>query len=171
MLGRLCTTVFALLVGAYTSFVSLATKGMCHLSASKPCMWIPLLGYRGCGKCYLDVLLPQGMCHLHASQIVHGDLKPQNVLLKSSRSDRRGFIAKVSSTWAACGGGTVVGSMWAAQTQTGMRGMAVSYDQRTRLRWPATVNVCRNSVSVCVAPPQPRPQSLAQLPHVAPRAF
>ncbi|EFJ50029.1 hypothetical protein VOLCADRAFT_58768, partial [Volvox carteri f. nagariensis] len=38
----------------------------------------------------------QGMCHLHASQIVHGDLKPANVLLKSSRSDRRGFIAKVA---------------------------------------------------------------------------
>ncbi|KXZ47521.1 hypothetical protein GPECTOR_34g680 [Gonium pectorale] len=37
----------------------------------------------------------QGMCHLHASQIVHGDLKPGNVLLKSSRADRRGFVAKV----------------------------------------------------------------------------
>ncbi|KAG2495432.1 hypothetical protein HYH03_006379 [Edaphochlamys debaryana] len=40
--------------------------------------------------------IAQGMCHLHASQIVHGDLKPANVLLKSSRSDRRGFIAKVA---------------------------------------------------------------------------
>ncbi|PNG99789.1 Dual specificity protein kinase shkB, partial [Tetrabaena socialis] len=40
--------------------------------------------------------IAQGMCHLHASQIVHGDLKPANVLLKSSRADRRGFIAKVA---------------------------------------------------------------------------
>ncbi|GLI63433.1 hypothetical protein VaNZ11_006322 [Volvox africanus] len=40
--------------------------------------------------------IAQGMCHLHASQIMHGDLKPANVLLKSSRSDRRGFIAKVA---------------------------------------------------------------------------
>jgi serine/threonine protein kinase len=28
--------------------------------------------------------------------VTHGDIKPGNILLKSSRSDRRGFIAKVS---------------------------------------------------------------------------
>ena len=38
----------------------------------------------------------QGMCHLHACQIVHGDLKPCNVLVKGSRVDRRGFSVKVS---------------------------------------------------------------------------
>ncbi|GLC44332.1 hypothetical protein PLESTB_000481300 [Pleodorina starrii] len=38
----------------------------------------------------------QGMSHLHACRVVHGDLKPGNVLLMSSRADRRGFTAKVS---------------------------------------------------------------------------
>ena len=44
----------------------------------------------------LLICLLQGMCHLHASNIVHGDLKPGNVLLRSSRADRRGFVAKVA---------------------------------------------------------------------------
>ncbi|KAG2500059.1 hypothetical protein HYH03_002336 [Edaphochlamys debaryana] len=40
--------------------------------------------------------IAQGMSHLHACRVVHGDLKPGNVLLMSSRADRRGFTAKVS---------------------------------------------------------------------------
>lgn len=36
-----------------------------------------------------------GMQHLHNSNVMHGDLKPGNVLLTSARVDRRGFIAKV----------------------------------------------------------------------------
>ncbi|KAG2500749.1 hypothetical protein HYH03_001513 [Edaphochlamys debaryana] len=50
----------------------------------------------------------QGMCHLHALDIVHGDLKPSNVLLQSNAisvsgpkmrpwdHDTRGFTAKIS---------------------------------------------------------------------------
>ncbi len=35
------------------------------------------------------------MIHCHAANVVHGDLKPPNVLLARSRADRRGFTAKV----------------------------------------------------------------------------
>lgn len=34
--------------------------------------------------------------HLHAHQVIHGDLKSLNILLKRSATDPRGFIAKVS---------------------------------------------------------------------------
>lgn len=42
------------------------------------------------------------MIHCHAANVVHGDLKPANVLLARSRADRRGFTAKVRGnvgTW------------------------------------------------------------------------
>ena len=33
---------------------------------------------------------------LRSLGVVHGDLKPANVLLKTHRADRRGYIAKVA---------------------------------------------------------------------------
>ncbi len=36
-----------------------------------------------------------GMEYLHAAGILHGDLKPANVLLKSTSADRRGFLCKL----------------------------------------------------------------------------
>ena len=34
--------------------------------------------------------------HMHSLHLVHCDLKPQNVLLKSNPRDSRGFTAKLS---------------------------------------------------------------------------
>ena len=38
----------------------------------------------------------KGMDFIHNFGIIHGDLKPANVLLKTHRIDRRGYIAKVA---------------------------------------------------------------------------
>lgn len=46
-------------------------------------------------KSLIDVAT--GMHYLHAMGIVHGDLKPANVLLKSTVTDIRGFICKCAS--------------------------------------------------------------------------
>ncbi|KAG2486592.1 hypothetical protein HYH03_014762 [Edaphochlamys debaryana] len=39
--------------------------------------------------------LCRGMIHLHSVNVLHGDLKPANVLLAKSRADRRGFTVKL----------------------------------------------------------------------------
>lgn len=39
--------------------------------------------------------IASGLAYLHSLRLVHGDLKPQNILLKSSRSDPRGYACKI----------------------------------------------------------------------------
>ncbi|KAG2484981.1 hypothetical protein HYH03_016275 [Edaphochlamys debaryana] len=38
----------------------------------------------------------RGMVHLHRANVIHGDLKPANVLLAKSAADRRGFTVKIA---------------------------------------------------------------------------
>ena len=40
--------------------------------------------------------IAKGMDYIHSFGIIHGDLKLGNVLLKTHRVDRRGYVAKVS---------------------------------------------------------------------------
>ncbi len=42
----------------------------------------------------LDVV--SGMQYLHGLGLVHGDLKPANALLKSTVTDSRGFVVKLT---------------------------------------------------------------------------
>ena len=43
--------------------------------------------------CGLDLAL--GLDCMHQATIIHGDLKPANVMLKGTRNDRRGFVCKL----------------------------------------------------------------------------
>ncbi|GAX82044.1 hypothetical protein CEUSTIGMA_g9472.t1 [Chlamydomonas eustigma] len=40
--------------------------------------------------------LASGLAHLHSKNIIHGDLNPNNVLLKSDRNSNRGFVCKLA---------------------------------------------------------------------------
>ena len=55
--------------------------------------WAPRVALRALLRTAREVAT--AMAHLHACSVVHGDLRPHNVLLCSATLDRRGFTAKV----------------------------------------------------------------------------
>ncbi|KAG2489131.1 hypothetical protein HYH03_012357 [Edaphochlamys debaryana] len=61
--------------------------------ATDSVQWPPRVARRALVRTAAEVA--RALLHLHAGGIVHGDLKPGNVVLKASRTDRRGFTAKV----------------------------------------------------------------------------
>lgn len=51
------------------------------------------LPQRSLYRCLTDIAA--GMDYLHSLGVINGDLKPANVLLKSTHADARGFVCKV----------------------------------------------------------------------------
>ncbi|KXZ52656.1 hypothetical protein GPECTOR_9g701 [Gonium pectorale] len=64
------------------------------LFSAKPGHWSARVARRVLLRTAAEVV--RGMIHLHSVDVLHGDLKPANVLLGRSKKDRRGFEAKVA---------------------------------------------------------------------------
>jgi serine/threonine protein kinase len=64
-----------------------------QFKAADPAAGAPVCDMPAVLLCLLDVA--RGLEYLHSCSIVHGDLKKENVLLKSERRDRRGYVCKL----------------------------------------------------------------------------
>ena len=69
------------------------------LDKQAPRLWTlqrgcPMQGILRVIRCLIDIAA--GLRYMHSVGVVHGDLKCQNVLCKSTRSDPRGFMCKVA---------------------------------------------------------------------------
>ncbi|KAG2496882.1 hypothetical protein HYH03_005281 [Edaphochlamys debaryana] len=73
-----------------TNLMNAIAKGLFQPAAA----WSVRLARRALLRTAAEVA--RGLLHLHDAGVVHGDLKPANVLLHSSRLDRRGFTAKLA---------------------------------------------------------------------------
>ncbi|KXZ52658.1 hypothetical protein GPECTOR_9g703 [Gonium pectorale] len=62
--------------------------------SAKPDHWSERVARRVLLRTAAEIV--RGMIHLHSADVLHGDLKPANVLLCRSNKDRRGFEAKVA---------------------------------------------------------------------------
>jgi serine/threonine protein kinase len=65
-----------------------------------------------------------GMAHVHSRNVVHGDLTPANVLLKTSVSTVSGWVAKVGGELLGCGVG--VGALFNPASQSMQRNVRSS---------------------------------------------
>lgn len=60
----------------------------------------PAAALRWIVRCLIDIT--GALQHMHSMDIIHGDLKCNNILLQSSRSEARGFRCKVADMGCSC---------------------------------------------------------------------
>lgn len=95
--------VLTMIIAEYCDLGTLS--GAIHskqLFVVKPCGDASRLALRALLRTAREVVM--GLNHLHDASVIHGDLKPANVVLSGSRLDRRGFVAKLTDLGRGCQG-------------------------------------------------------------------
>ena len=87
--GSICD---ALVIMEYCDLGSL--RKACHRGAYKPGRYPFRLVYRALLRTAGEIA--RAMQYCHARNIIHGDLKPDNILLRTHKADKRGYIAKLT---------------------------------------------------------------------------
>ncbi|KXZ54031.1 hypothetical protein GPECTOR_5g140 [Gonium pectorale] len=91
-LGAQAGKCLVILVQEYCGAGNLHRAIQQGLFSAKPGHWSERVARRVLLRTASEVV--RGMIHLHSAEVLHGDLKPANVLLGRSKKDRRGFEAK-----------------------------------------------------------------------------